>query len=313
MGMLVDGRWNTRDRITDERGRYVREPAAFRCELGPTGAAARQVGADAGRYRLYVSYACPWAHRTLLMRTAKRLDAAVGIRVVHPVWGEQGWRLDPAPGVADEPTDLRYLHQIYTRARPGYTGRVTVPVLWDTRDQTIVCNESREIIRILDRELDHLGDGSVHFFPEGREAEVDAMIDANYGPVNNGVYRAGFAKSQEAHEEAIGQLFARLDELEHLLSRQHFLCGDAITAADWCLFTTLYRFDAAYYVHFKCNVRRIVDYPALWQYVRRLYSKRGVAATCRMDHIKQHYYLSHPWLNPSRLVPVGPDIDFSGV
>ena len=305
MGQLIDGAWSTADLGPDAKGRYVRRAARFRDTITADGSSG--FPAQAGRYHLYVSYACGWSHRTLIFRRLKGLENAVSVSVVDPFMGEEGWTL--ADG-ADPIHGKSRLYEVYLEARADYTGRASVPVLWDRETATIVSNESLDIAKGFDREFDAIGDSSVSFFVEDMAEDIDAMIQANYETVNNGVYKAGFAGSQEAHVEASRALFARLDELEQLLSKQRYLLGDRLTAADWYLFPTLYRFDAVYYVHFKCNLRRIVDYPNLWDYTRELYQVPGVAETCRMDHCKEHYYTSHESIHPRRYVPIGPQLDF---
>lgn len=308
MGMLRDGIW-TDDWYDTKRtgGRFVREDSTFRGEVTADGSSG--FPAAAGRYHLYVSLACPWAHRVLIVRALKRLDAAIGVTVVEPVWGPEGWTFaapDPHEGA-------RHLHQLYTVARPDYTGRATVPILWDTVTRTIVCNESSVLMRTLNRAFDAFGDPTVDLYPEPLRADIDAVNALVYERVNNGVYRTGFATTQAAYEEAFDALFAALDELEARLGHQAFLVGDQPTEADWRLFTTLVRFDAVYVGHFKCNLRRLVDYPALWAYTRALCQVPGVAETVDLDHIKRHYYGSHPRLNPSGVVPKGPLVDLPGV
>lgn len=305
MGRLIDGEWSNADLGPDARGRYVRRAAKFRGTVTADGSSG--FGAEAGRYHLYVSWACGWSHRTLIFRALKGLEDAVTASYTDPFMGEHGWTL---PEGADPIAGKRLLYEVYTSAKSDYTGRASVPVLWDRRTATIVSNESIDIARSFDREFDGVGASGPRFFPPGRDEEIDAMIQANYGPVNNGVYRAGFAANQEAHVEATRDLFRRLDELEALLARQRYLLGNEITAADWYLFPTLYRFDTIYYVHFKCCLRRVADYPNLWGYLRDLYQYPGVAATCRMDECKQHYYTSHESVHPRRYVPEGPEIDF---
>jgi putative glutathione S-transferase len=254
--------------------------------------------------------ACPWAHRTLLGRRLKRLESAISISVVHPHMGENGWELRDYPGtVPDTVNGAKYLYEIYTKAKKDYTGRVTVPVLWDKQQETIVCNDSRMILRMLTREFEEFADRSHDLCPRDLETAIDAEIDALYGPVNNGVYRAGFATKQSAYEDAVRQLFAALDGYEDRLRRQRYLLGSRFTEADICLFTTLLRFDPVYYFHFKCNVRRVLDYPALFAYLRDIYQMPGVAELCNFDHIKQHYFTSHPKVNPNGIVPLGPLVD----
>jgi putative glutathione S-transferase len=309
MGMLIEGNWSTKWYEPDELGRFVRGQTQFRERLSEDGSTAYP--AEAGRYHLYVSLACPWAHRTLIVRKLRKLESAVSVSIVDPFMGDEGWKFSTTSGaIPDTVNDAKYLREIYAKARPDYTGRVTVPVLWDTRADTIVNNESREIVRMFD-ELTRLGDPRVSFLPEGREAEVDAMIDAIYEPINNGVYRAGFATTQRAYEEAVADVFDAMDHYDALLANQRYLLGNEITEADWFLFTTLFRFDPVYHYHFKCNRRRLRDYEHLWGYVRDLYQVPGVAETCSIDHIKRHYFGSHESINPSRIVPVGPDIDYT--
>jgi glutathionyl-hydroquinone reductase len=306
MGKLVDGRWTDEDFETDAEGRFVRRAMRFRGAVTADGSSG--FPAQAGRYHLYVAHACGWSHRTVLFRQLKGLQRAVTISFVEPHMGEHGWTLregeDPIAG-------RRRLHEVYTAADPHFTGRVTVPVLWDRETATIVSNESTDIALAFDREFDELGDRRVRLFPDELRAEIDAMIAANYGSLNNGVYRAGFAKSQAAHEEAARGVFARLDELERRLAGQRYLLGDRLTAADWFLFPTLFRFDAAYHTHFKCNLRRLVDYPNLWGYTRELWQVPGVKEVCELQEVKVHYYTSHPSVHPRTYVPIGPELDFA--
>jgi putative glutathione S-transferase len=317
MGLLVEGVW--RDQWYDTKstgGRFVRQDSAFRNWItpdgspGPTGEG--DFPAEAGRYHLYVSLACPWAHRTLIFRRLKGLVDAIGVSVVHWHMGERGWELREAPGATgDRLYGSRYLHEIYTRAKPDYTGRVTVPVLWDKERETIVNNESAEIIRMLNSAFDRVGAMGPDFYPAPLRTEIDRINAKVYDRVNNGVYRAGFATTQDAYEEAVSALFETLDELEGRLARQRYLAGDRITEADWRLFTTLARFDAVYVGHFKCNLKRLVDYPNLWAYARELYQVPGVAETVDFRHIKRHYYGSHKTVNPTGIVPLGPIVDWS--
>ena len=258
-----------------------------------------------------MSYACPWAHRTLIFRRLKGLEDAIPVSVVHWYMAEDGWTFAPGPGVVADPINgAPFMRDVYTAADPHYTGRVTVPVLWDKERNMIVSNESSEIIRMLNSAFDGIGATPGDYCPEALRDEIDAVNERVYGDVNNGVYKSGFATSQEAYEEAVTTLFDTLDWLEERLGGQRYLVGDQITEADWRLFTTLLRFDPVYVGHFKCNVRRIVDYPNLWGYTRDLYQQPGVADTVHMDHIKRHYYESHDTINPTRVVPVGPEIDF---
>ena len=317
MGLLVDGKWQDSWYDTKKSGgRFERKESQFRDWVTADGrpAAGRERGfpAEPGRYHLYVSYACPWAHRTLIVRALKKLEDAISVSVVHHFMGENGWTFATGDGATgDTLYGSEYLHQIYTRADPAYTGRVTVPVLWDRKQETIVSNESSEIIRMLNSAFDEWGDASLDFYPPELRAEIDAINARVYPAINNGVYRAGFATSQEAYEEAFGELFEALDEMEDRLSRSRYLTGDRITEADWRLFTTLVRFDPVYVGHFKCNLRRIDDYPNLSNYLRDLYQVPGVAGTVDLHHIKHHYYASHETVNPTRIVPAGPEIDYT--
>jgi putative glutathione S-transferase len=315
MGLLVEGVWH--DRWYDTRksgGRFERAESAFRAWITPDGrpgpSGAGGFKAEAGRYHLYVSLACPWAHRTLIFRALKRLEGLISLSVVEPVMRENGWEL--APG-ADPVNGANFLHQVYAKADPRYSGRVTVPTLWDKKTGTIVNNESAEIIRMFNSAFDGLPgvDAARDFYPEALRDEIDAINRVVYARVNNGVYRAGFATAQEAYEEAVDFLFATLDELEARLGRQRYLAGDRLTEADWRLFTTLARFDAVYVGHFKCNKKRLVDYPNLSAYTRELYQVPGVAQTVDLDQIKRHYYASQRALNPTGIVPKGPDLDFA--
>ncbi|MFA7505184.1 MAG: glutathione S-transferase family protein [Burkholderiaceae bacterium] len=316
MGLLVDGKWV--DKWYDTKstgGRFERSEAQLRNWITPDGSAGPSgeggFRAAAGRYHLYVSLACPWAHRTLIFRALKGLEDMIGVSVVNPHMAENGWSFAPAQGVVPDPVGAAdYLYQVYQRARPDYSGRVTVPVLWDLERDTIVSNESAEIIRMLNTAFDGIGAKPGDYAPDDLLAEIDAINARVYDAVNNGVYKAGFATDQAVYEGAAAEVFEALDELESRLSGQRYLLGDRITEADWRLFTTLVRFDAVYHGHFKCNLRRLVDYPALWAYTRELYQWPGVAATVDFDHIKQHYHGSHPTINPNRIVPLGPVLDF---
>ncbi len=315
MGLLIEGQWVDRWYDTQStNGRFVRSEAQFRHWItadgsaGPTGDAGFK--AEPGRYHLYVSLACPWAHRTLIFRAIKGLEAMISVSVVNPLMAEQGWTFKPDKGVTpDTLNGAHYLHQIYRKARPDYTGRVTVPVLWDKQRNTIVSNESADIIRMFNSAFDHLGATPGDFYPEDLHAEINALNDLIYDTVNNGVYKAGFATTQEAYEQAVCPLFDTLDQLEQRLASQRYLLGNRITEADWRLFTTLIRFDAVYHGHFKCNLSRIEDYPNLRGYLRELYQWPGVSATVNLQHIKDHYYRSHGTINPTGVVPVGPRLD----
>jgi putative glutathione S-transferase len=311
MGLLIEGQWHDRWYDTKKTGgRFVRQDAAFRGRITADGSSG--FTAAPGRYHLYVSLACPWAHRTLIVRRLKRLERVISLSVVDPLMGEHGWVFSDAPGTIPDPLHgARRLYELYQRARADFTGRVTVPVLWDRERETIVNNESSEIIRIFNSAFDAWGDAGLDLYPAPLRPAIDAVNAEVYDSVNNGVYRAGFATTQEAHEEAVTALFAALERLERRLGEQRYLVGDRVTEADWRLFTTLVRFDAVYHGHFKCNLRRIVDYPNLWGYLRELYQVPGVAETVNMDHIKRHYYWSHTSINPTRVVPLGPELDFT--
>ena len=315
MGFSIDGRWH--DRWNDTKaadGRFVRAEAQFRSWItadgspGPSGDGGFKAEPD--RYHLYVSYACPWAHRTLIYRVLKGLEDMISLSVVDWFLGEVGWTFKNAE-LPDTVNNAEFLHEIYTAAQKDYSGRATVPVLWDKESRTIVSNESSEIIRMLNNAFDEVGATPGDYYPERLRAEIDALNDRIYNTLNNGVYRSGFATSQEAYEQAVEPLFDTLDWLDARLSARRYLTGDSITEADWRLLPTLLRFDPVYVGHFKCNVRRIADYPNLSGYVRDLYQHPGVAATLRLDHIKAHYYSSHESINPTRIVPVGPEVDYS--
>lgn len=304
-GMMLDGKWTKEAYKMDKKGRFQRNPTTFRNQITADGSSGFKAESD--RYYLYVSYACPWAHRTLIMRQLKGLDKAIGVSVVDPLMADEGWEFSEFPdAIPDAVNKAKYLREIYAKADSNYTGRVTVPVLWDKQKNTIVSNESREIIRMLDWEFEAIATNKVNFCPEELKEEIDRAIDAIYQPINNGVYRSGFATSQEAYEEAVTELFEALDYWEKVLGKQRYLCGDVMTEADICLFTTLLRFDPVYYVHFKCNLRHIWDYSNLWNYLKDLYQHPGIKQTCNLEHIKRHYYMSHPHINPSGIVPKGP-------
>ncbi len=317
MGLLQDGQWV--DKWYDTKatnGKFQRTAPQFRNwitldgDSGPTGESGFMAEAD--RYHLYISYACPWAHRTLIFRMLKGLENIVSLSVVNSYMGEQGWTFEPADGVIpDMINNATKLYQVYTRAEKNYSGRVTVPVLWDRKKNTIVSNESSEIIRMFNNVFDGLGATPNDFYPVALREEIDDLNHRIYRNVNNGVYKAGFATSQKAYDGAVASLFETLDWLEKRLRKQRYLTGRTLTEADWRLFTTLIRFDQVYLGHFKCNLKRLVDYPNLFSYVRDLYQYPGIAATVRMDHIKNHYYMSHTAINPTGIVPTGPEIDFS--
>lgn len=304
MGQLIDGQWDDRWYASDDKGRFQRPKTVFRGALPEGGVT------EAGRYHLYAAYACPWAHRVLVARALLGLEEALPVSVVGPRMGDEGWAFGGFDGATDDSLHgARFLREVYVRARADYTGRVTVPALWDTRAGTIVNNESREVLRMLDAGFVALARRPVTLCPDALRERVDATIDALYEPVNNGVYRAGFATTQEAYATACRELFAALDGWDDLLSRQRYLCGDVLTEADVCLFTTLLRFDPVYHGHFKCNLKRVRDYPQLYGFLKDVYQTPGVAETCRVDHIRTHYYWSHPMINPTRIVPLGPPVD----
>ncbi len=316
MGRMVEGEWLTDDQERDEAGRFRRPDTTFRNWVtadgrpGPTGEGGFQ--AEPGRYHLHVSLACPWAHRTLILRRLKGLEDMISVSVVHPFMGEDGWTFDPGDGVVpDTVTGARLLREVYLAADPRYTGRVTVPVLWDRQRGTIVNNESAEIIRMFNSAFDGVGARPGDYYPEHLREEIDRVNARVYDTVNNGVYKAGFATSQAAYEEAVRDLFETLYWLEERLGRQRYLVGDRLTEADVRLFTTLVRFDPVYAFHFKCNIRRLIDLPNLWAYTRDIYQTDGIAGTVDLGHIKQHYYTSHPSVNPTRIVPLGPELDYT--
>lgn len=317
MGLLVEGKWQDQWYDTEATGgRFQRDLSRFRSwvtvdgSAGPSGSDGFK--AEPNRYHLYVSLACPWAHRTLIFRKLKGLEGMISVSAVHPLMHENGWTFQDGPGVIADPIfNADYMYQIYTAAQSDYTGRVTVPVLWDKKNNTIVSNESSEIIRMFNSAFDEVGaNKDVNFLPEDLRGKIDELNDFIYPNINNGVYKSGFATTQEAYDEAVVDLFKALDTIEARLENNRYLTGDSITEADWRLFTTLIRFDPVYVGHFKCNIRRIVDYPNLWGYTRDLYQVPGVAETVNMDHIKSHYYGSHDTINPTLIVPRGPDIDF---
>lgn len=310
MGLLKDGKWSDQWYTPDEQGRFVRSEAQFRKQITADGSSG--FAAEAGRYHLYISHACPWCHRVSIIRQLKGLTDVIGMSVVDPYMGKQGWWFsDNAGCIPDTVNHVEFMHQIYTLANPHYSGRVTVPVLWDTKTKTIVSNESRDIIRMLGTQFDAFAKSEVDFCPEDLREEIDRTLDSIYPNVNNGVYRAGFATTQAAYEEGVTDLFAALDRWDEVLGTRRYLCGERITEADWCLFVTLLRFDVVYVGHFKCNIRRIQDYPNLWHYVLDLYQQPGVAETWYQQHTKEHYYRSHPEINPTGIVPRGPAIDFT--
>jgi len=298
-----------------EKGKFVRTESSFRNWVTNDGSAGPSgdegFTAEPGRYHLYVSYACPWAHRALIFRALKGLEDVISVSVVHPLMPAESWVFGEYPGATEDHINhAHYLYENYLKADPDFDGLVTVPLLWDKKHETIVNNESSEIIRMFNSAFDDYTESDLDFYPESLREEIDAINEIVYHNINNGVYRAGFATTQSAYDEAFDQLFNTMDELETLLSKQRYLVGKQITEADWRLFTTLVRFDAVYYNHFKTNKKRLIDYPGLWAYTRELYQVPGVAETVNMDHIKYHYFGSHKSINPTGIVPRGPDIDF---
>ncbi len=317
MGLLIDGQWHDQWYDTDKHGgKFKRQASSFRNwvtadgSAGPSGEAGFK--AEPGRYHLYLSLACPWAHRTMIFRRLKKLRGLISVAIVNPYMGESGWSFEPGRGVVpDILHQAEYLHQIYTRAKPDYTGRVTVPVLWDRKQATIVNNESSEIIRMFNTAFDGLGAAPGDYYPEPLRESIDAINEVVYSRINNGVYKAGFATTQQAYEAAVVELFETLNMLEQRLSEQRYLVGNTLTEADWRLFTTLVRFDPVYFGHFKCNVRRIADYPNLSDYLCDLYQVPGISETIDIESCKLHYYQSHATINPNGIVPVGPALDLT--
>ena len=312
MGLLVDGKWHDRGYEQEKNGgRFVRDASAFRHWVTGDGAAGPSGNggfkAEAGRYHLYASYFCPWATRCLIMRKLKGLEDAISLSITDWLMREDGITFKERDGVIpDQIFGAKYLHEIYTAAKPDYSGRVTVPVLWDKQKKTIVSNESSEIIRMMNSAFAAVGAGGPDYYPVQLRHEIDVINDLVYDKINNGVYKAGFATTQAAYEAAVHPLFEALDVIDHRLAAQRFLTGDEMTEADIRLITTLLRFDIVYVGHFKCNIRRIADYPALSAYQADLMAMDAVASTFRADHIKSHYYRSHPWINPTGVVPIGP-------
>jgi putative glutathione S-transferase len=315
MGLLIEGRWSDRWYDTAATGgRFLRKDAQFRNWVTPDGAPGPSghggFKAEPGRYHLYVSYACPWAHRTLIYRALKGLEDMITISVVHWRMLENGWTFEPGEGVIpDTINQARYVYEIYRQADPAYTGRATVPILWDKATSTIVSNESSEIIRMFNSAFDGVGARAGDYYPEPLRAEIDALNVRIYDTVNNGVYQAGFATTQQAYEEAVVPLFETLDMLDARLASRRYLMGDLPTEADWRLLPTLLRFDPVYHGHFKCNLRTLASYPNLWPYTRDLFQQPGVAKTFNLKHAKAHYYESHASINPTGVVPLGPDLD----
>jgi glutathionyl-hydroquinone reductase len=322
MGVIVNGEWHDDDRrFPTADGHFKRPDSSFRNWITPDGkpgpSGTGGFAAEPGRYHLYVSLACPWAHRALIFRKLKGLEGIVGLSIVDPYMGPHGWAFSAPDGsiragsTPDEINGARYLYEIYARAKPDFTGRVTVPVLWDKQRRTIVNNESSEVIRMLNNAFEEWADRSLDLYPPDLRGEIDRINPIVYDNINNSVYKCGFAATQEAYDSAFDALFRTLDEIEGLLGKRRYLAGDRITEADWRLFTTLVRFDSVYYVHFKCNLHLISSYPNLWNYTRELYQVPGVAETVNLAQIKRHYYTSHPGINPSGIIARGPVIDFT--
>ena len=319
MNMLVDGEWRTDireseddgDYVADDDGEFQRQETTFRDWIRDDPDARFQPGA--GRYHLYVSYACPWAHRTLVIRALKGLEDAISVDIVDPYREDNGWQFTPDREgcTPDTVNGADYLRELYQQADPDVTCRVTVPVLWDRQEETIVNNESREVLRMLDTELNSVAGRDVDLYPEGYRDDIDRIIDDIYDPINNGVYRAGFARSQSAYDRAVTELFDALDHWDEVLAEQRYLAGDRLTEADICMFTTLIRFDEVYHTHFMCNRQLVHQYDNLWPYLRDLYQLPGVAETVEMDHIKEHYYTTHPGVTPTRIIATGPNLDFT--
>lgn len=312
MGLLQEGKWVDRWYDTKaSKGRFLRTEAQYRNRITADGSGPGNFKAEADRYHLYISHACPWAHRTMIFRKLKGLETFISVSAVAAFMGENGWTFETSTEGVDPMMGFRFLHEVYTKADPQYSGRVTVPILWDKKTNTIVNNESSEIIRMFNSAFDDIGAVEGDYYPENLRDNIDALNARIYDTLNNGVYRSGFATTQEAYEEAVIPLFETLEWLEGILGTQRYLTGPDLTEADWRLFTTLIRFDAVYVGHFKCNLKRIADYPNLSNYVRELYQYEGVASTINMADIKNHYYESHESINPTRIVPMGPVEDYS--
>lgn len=308
LGQLVNGKW-IENWTENETGKFNRMPTKFHHWISADGSS--KFKAEPGRYHLYVSLGCPWAHRTVILWQLKKLQEIVGLSIVDPVISKSGWKFTTRKGcIADTVNNAEYLQEIYTLADSNYTGRVTVPVLWDKKTQTIVNNESLQIIKMFNSQFDGFTKSEIDFYPQTLQTKIDEVIDKIYQPINNGVYRAGFASSQSAYEQAVRELFDALDGWEEVLTKQPYLCGDTITLADWCMFTTLFRFDLAYYGVFKCNLKQLRDYPNLWNYCRDLYQQPAVKEVCNQSHVRELYYAGIPEINPNRIVPLGPEINF---
>lgn len=310
MGRYVDGEWITTEPIAGAGGEFIRKPTQFRSHVSTDGST--PYAPEPGRYHLYVSYACPWAHRTLIARKLRKLEDVISISVAHPyVADDEGWAFREYPGcVPDLVNNARFVREIYKKGKDDYTGRITVPVMWDRQTGTIVSNESVDIVRMFDLAFREYGDPDVDLHPEDLRERIDDVIQALYAPINDGVYRCGFAGSQEAYDAAVTRFFDALEHWEAVLGEQRYLVGDRLTAADLCMFTTLFRFVHVYHTHFKVNLWQLWDYPNLWGFTRDVYQTPGVAETCFVDHIKEHYFRSHQTVNPRRIVPKGPVVDF---
>ncbi|MGB6179031.1 glutathione S-transferase family protein [Carnobacterium sp.] len=316
MGLLVEGKWH--DQWYDTKGsggRFIRQESQFRNWITPDGSAgpSGEAGfkAEPNRYHLYVALACPWANRALIMRNLKGLEEIISLSVVNPLMAENGWTFEQEEGViADPVTNAKYLYEVYTQVDPTYSGRVTVPVLYDLKQNKIVNNESAEIMRMLNTAFDQIGAKEGDYYPKEWRSEIDEVNELVYHFVNNGVYKAGFATVQEVYHEEVVKLFTALDTLEKILEKNRYLVGEVLTEADWRLFTTLIRFDSVYHGHFKCNIKRLTEYTNLWRYTRELYNWPGISETVNFDHIKNHYYRSHKNINPTGIVPLGPELDF---
>jgi putative glutathione S-transferase len=312
MGLLIDGQWHDQWYDTSKDGKFKRKDSTFRNTItnNNSGDSLSLFTPEKNRYHLYISLACPWAHRALIFRKLKGLEDIISLSVVNPYMGENGWTFEPGSGVIPDPeNNFKYLHQIYTAADKKYTGRVTVPVLWDKKTKTIVNNESAEIIRIFNKEFNSITNNQIDYYPTELQEKIDSINDYIYSTVNNGVYKAGFATTQSSYREAVIELFIALDKIEEILANNKYLVGDKITEADWRLFTTLIRFDPVYVGHFKTNLKCLHEYDNLWNYTKELYQMPGIAQTVDFDHIKQHYYKSHRMINPTGIVPEGPVLD----
>lgn len=309
LGQLVNGKWIKNWTEQDETGQFKRMKTKFHHQITTDGSS--DFKAEPERYHLYVSLGCPWAHRTAILWQLKELQEIVGLSIVDPIISDEGWRFSEREGcIPDIVNNVEFLREIYTLADANYTGRVTVPVLWDKQSQTIVNNESLQIIKMFNSEFDAFTNAEADFYPQHLRTKIDEVIKQIYRPINNGVYRTGFAATQSAYELAVKELFTALDYWEQVLEKQRYLCGDVITLADWCMFTTLFRFDLAYHGIFKCNLKRLVDYPNLWNYCRDLYQQPGVGKVSNVSHVKELYYVGIPEINPNGIVPTGPKIQF---